>query len=128
MVAELRRSVFSLRNEAAIDHTLLGERIAVMAEHLEARFGVAIEVVVNEGDGRLRPDVESELQRIAQEGMSNAVKHAKASTIRVRCVIRAPHGQIQVLDDGVGLQEGRDDSLASRSCMSGLAASVHASS
>ena len=109
MVAELRRSVFSLRNEAVVERTL-GERIAIMAEHLEARFGVRIEVVVNEGDGRLRPEVENELQRIAQEGMNNAVKHAHASIIRVRCVVRAPHGQIRVLDDGVGLQAGRDDS------------------
>ena len=109
VVAELRRSVFSLRNEAAIERTL-GERIAVMAEHLEARFGVRIEVAANETDGRLRPEVESELQRIAQEGLNNAVKHARATVIRVRCVIRAPHGQIQVLDDGIGLQEGRDDS------------------
>ena len=81
-----------------------------MAEHLEARFGVRIEVVVNEARRRLRPEVENELQRIAQEGMNNAVKHARASVIQVRCVVRAPHGQIQVLDDGVGLQAGRDDS------------------
>ena len=109
VVAELRRSVFSLRNEAVIERTL-GERIAIMAEHLEARFGARIEVVVNEGDGRLRPEVENELQRIAQEGMNNAVKHAHASTIHVRCVVRAPHGQIRVEDDGVGLQDGRTDS------------------
>jgi signal transduction histidine kinase len=109
VVAELRRSVFSLRNEAVVERSL-GERIAIMAEHLEARFGVRIEVVVNEGEDRLRPVVENELQRIAQEGMNNAVKHAHASVIRVRCVTRAPHGQIQVLDDGVGLQEGRPDS------------------
>ena len=69
VVAELRRSVFSLRNEAAVERSL-GERIAIMAEHLEARFGVRIEVVVNEGEGRLRPEVENELQRIAQEGMN----------------------------------------------------------
>ncbi len=109
VVAELRRSVFSLRNEAANERTL-GERIAVMAEHLETRFGVRIEVVANEAGGRLRPEVESELQRIAQEGLNNAVKHARATVIQVRCVIRAPHGQIQVLDDGIGLQENRDDS------------------
>ena len=109
VVAELRRSVFSLRNEAVVERTL-GERIAIMAEHLEARFGVRIEVAVNESDHRLRPEVENDLQRIAQEGMNNAAKHAHASIIRVRCVVRAPHGQVSVLDDGVGLQAGRPDS------------------
>jgi signal transduction histidine kinase len=109
VVAELRRSVFSLRNEAVVERTL-GERIAIMAEHLEARFGVRIEVVVNEGEGRLRPEVENELQRIAQEGMNNAVKHAHASVIKVRCVVQSPHGCIRVLDDGIGLQDGRPDS------------------
>jgi signal transduction histidine kinase len=109
VVAELRRSVFSLRNEAVVERSL-GERIAIMAEHLEARFGVRIEVVVNEGGGRLRPEVENELQRIAQEGMNNAVKHAHASVIQVRCDVHVPHGRIRVLDDGVGLQDGRPDS------------------
>lgn len=109
VVGELRRSVFSLRNEAAGERTL-GERIAIMAEHLEGRFGVRVEVAVNEADGRLRPEVENELLRIAQEGMNNAVKHAKASIIRVRCVVRVPHCQIRVLDDGIGLHGGRDDS------------------
>ena len=109
VVAELRRSVFSLRNEAVVERSL-GERIAIMAEHLEARYGVRIEVVVNEGEDRLRSEVENELQRIAQEGMNNAVKHAHASVIQVRCDVHVPHGQIHVLDDGVGLQAGRPDS------------------
>ena len=92
-----------LRNEAVVDR-IVGERIAIMAEHLEARFGVRIEVVVNEGEGRLRPEVESELLRIAQEGMNNAVKRAQASVYPASAACPRAARQIQVLDDGVGLQ------------------------
>jgi signal transduction histidine kinase len=109
VVAEFRRSVFSLRNEAAGDRTL-GERVAALAEHIRDRQGVLIEVHLDEGRARLRPEVETELQRIAQEGLNNAAKHAKASLIRVSVDVAAPHARVRVEDDGVGLQRGRSDS------------------
>jgi signal transduction histidine kinase len=109
VVTELRRSVFSLRNEAARERSL-GASLTVLASHLEARTGIVVEVIRDEGHGRLRPDVEGELLRIAQEAMNNAVKHASASLIRVTCTVAAPRARITVTDDGVGLRPGRDDS------------------
>jgi signal transduction histidine kinase len=108
VVTELRRSVFSLRNEAA--GASLSDSIRAMASHLESRFGIPVEVVADEGTARLRPDVESELLRIAQEAMNNAVKHASASRITVTCRVHAPDAELVVADDGRGLQAERDDS------------------
>jgi signal transduction histidine kinase len=107
VVTELRRSVFSLRQEHGRS---LGESIADLASHIEARTGIAVEVIRDEGRGRLRPEVESELLRIAQEAMNNAVKHARGTWIRVTCYVRAPQAQVTVQDDGVGLGPGRTDS------------------
>jgi signal transduction histidine kinase len=49
------------------------------------------------------PEVAQHLYRIAQEALSNAVRHAKASRIRV--VFRGTDSEftLQVEDDGVGL-------------------------
>lgn len=91
VVAELRRSIFTLRNEAGSGKTL-GQSIAALARHLEPRSGISIEVELEESESRLQPDVEGELFRIAQEGMNNAVKHSRADTIRVTCDVHPPTG------------------------------------
>jgi len=109
VVAELRRSVFVLRNES-LGAASLGESVRALATHIESRSGISVEVALDEGPKRLRPDVEGELLRIAQEGMNNAVKHARASRIQVRCAVHAPYAEIVVQDNGRGLQSGRDDS------------------
>jgi signal transduction histidine kinase len=109
VVTELRRSVFVLRNEAQ-GASSLGESIRALASHIESRSGISVVVDLDEGSKRLRPDVESELLRIAQEGMNNAVKHARASRMFVACTVHAPYASIKVSDNGRGLQTGRDDS------------------
>ena len=93
-----------------------------MAEHLEARFGVRIEVVVNEGEGRLRSEVENELQRIAQEGMNNAVKHAHASVIQVRCDVHVRTGRSACWTTASASRPADRTRTASRSCVSAPAA------
>jgi signal transduction histidine kinase len=108
VVAELRRSVFLLRNEA--DTQSLGETVRALGSHIESRSGITVAVTVTEGSKRLRPDIEAELVRIAQEAMNNAARHAAASRIDVAVTIQAPDAIVTVVDDGRGLQPGRDDS------------------
>jgi signal transduction histidine kinase len=108
VVAELRRSVFLLRNEG--EGKSLGQRLEALAAHISSRSGTSVEVEVTEGSKRLRPEVEAELLRIAQEGMNNAARHADAHRITVEVVVQAPDARVRVADDGRGLQTGRDDS------------------
>jgi len=109
VVAELRRSVFVLRNESR-GALSLGESIKALAGHIESRSGIPVEVELTEGSTRLRPEVEAELLRITQEGMNNAVKHSRASRIKVQCCVHAPFAEVLVSDNGRGLQTARDDS------------------
>lgn len=108
VVTELRRSVFLLRNEG--EGQTLGQRLEALAAHIGTRSGITVDVRVTEGCNRLRPEVEAELLRIAQEGMNNAARHADAHRITVEVVVQAPDAQVRVSDDGRGLQTGRDDS------------------
>ena len=99
VVADVRQSVKSLRTEVGRSASL-GAAIAGLARHLSDSSGIPIQVTVDERTARLRPEVEAELLRIAQEAMTNAVKHARASLIEVRCLVDAPAARIEVHDDG----------------------------
>ncbi|QCX27139.1 sensor histidine kinase [Nocardioides jishulii] len=109
VVAEVRRSVMTLRTQAGSSESL-GAAIATLARHLSDVSGTPIKVTVDERTSRLRHEVEAELLRIAQEAMNNAVKHSQAALIDVRCRVQAPYAEIVVSDDGLGLQAGRRDS------------------
>lgn len=109
VVAEVRRSVMNLRTSIG-ENESLGGAISSVARHLSESSGIPIRVRLDEQPQRLRPEVEAELFRIAQEAMNNAVKHARATSIDVRCQVYAPEASITVTDDGVGLQSARADS------------------
>jgi signal transduction histidine kinase len=109
VVAEVRQSVMNLRTSIGESESL-GGAISAIARHLSESSGIAIRVRLDEQPTRLRPDVEAELFRIAQEAINNAVKHSRATSIDVRCQVYAPEARITVSDDGIGLQQARTDS------------------
>jgi len=61
----------------------------------------------------LRPEHEHELLRIAQEAVSNAVRHAHPHSVRITMTDEPAHWELAVADDGVGMQE-RPDVLRGR--------------
>ncbi|MEQ6901160.1 sensor histidine kinase [Nocardioides sp. YIM 152588] len=109
VVAEVRQSVTNLRTSIG-ENESLGAAISGVARHLSEASGIAIQVRLEEQPARLRPEVEAELFRIAQEAINNAVKHSRAHCIEVLCHVSPPYARITVTDDGVGLQTGRTDS------------------
>ncbi|WP_141013840.1 sensor histidine kinase [Nocardioides sambongensis] len=109
VVAEVRQSVMNLRTSIGESESL-GAAIGGVARHLSEASGIAIQVRLEEQPTRLRPEVEAELFRIAQEAINNAVKHSRAQTIDVLCRVAPPAATITVTDDGVGLQSARTDS------------------
>ncbi|WP_395694790.1 sensor histidine kinase [Nocardioides sp.] len=109
VVAEVRRSVLTLRSGVG-EAASLGAALGGVARHLSESSGVPIHVTLDEREIRLRPEVEAELYRIAQQAMTNAVRHAGATAIEVHCRVRPPAAEITVRDDGCGLQPRRPDS------------------
>jgi signal transduction histidine kinase len=53
----------------------------------------------------LKPEHEHELLRIAQEAVSNAVRHAHPSNIRITMTDEPAHWMLSVADDGVGMEQ-----------------------
>jgi signal transduction histidine kinase len=109
VVAELRHSVFDLRNEVGAGQGL-GQSISSFARHIGSHSDMTVHVTLNEAATRLRPDVESELLRIAQEAINNARKHSRGKNLWVTCNVQPPQASIEVRDDGNGLGHARDDS------------------
>jgi len=70
-------------------------------ESVEARSGIRTEYHVT-GERRLPLDTESELYRIAQEILTNAVKHAQADHISVSLHYEDREFRLKVQDNGVG--------------------------
>jgi signal transduction histidine kinase len=97
---EMRSIVFELRPADLAADGL----VATLVKHADVLgrvFGQHIDVnVVSERP--LDPDVELELFRIAQEAISNALKHARAAKIEITVDIDRAPARIVVSDDGVG--------------------------
>ena len=109
IVAEIRRSVVTLRTSVGQSESL-GTAIGSIARNLSEVSGVPIHVTLDEHTQRLRPEVEAELFRIAQEAMNNAVRHAEATQIEVRVRVTPSGAQLVVTDDGTGMKAPRPDS------------------
>jgi len=103
-LAEARRSVMALR----LDQTRrAGLELALrqLAERSTVPNGVTCTF---EGGGvitGLKPEHEHELLRIAQEAVSNAVRHARPRTVRITTSEEPAHWSMAIADDGVGMEQ-----------------------
>ena len=103
-LAEARRSVMALR----LDQTRrAGLELALrqLAERSTVSGGVRCTF---EGAGivtGLKPEHEHELLRIAQEAVSNAVRHARPQTVRITMTDQLEQWELAVADDGVGMEQ-----------------------
>ncbi|GGF31553.1 hypothetical protein GCM10011519_01130 [Marmoricola endophyticus] len=113
VVAELRASVYDLRNEMRAGEGL-GQGVSAYARQIGSRSDLTVHVRLDEGATRLRPELEAELLRIAQEAMNNARKHSEGRNLWVSCTVRPPRVEIEVVDDGAGMQPPREDSQGLR--------------
>lgn len=99
-IAQVRRMA---RGLAPVD--LGGESLAGalrrLAEDIESQTGVRC--VVDSEDWALPSPMADNLYHIAQEALTNAVRHGRASSIVIRLRADGERGVLSVADDGVGL-------------------------
>lgn len=91
-----------------------------LARQAEAS-GVAIELEADEALARLDPEVETACFRIAQEAVTNALRHARARRIAVRLCREGEALRLEVRDDGAGFDVGRARAAAAHGGSLGLA-------
>jgi signal transduction histidine kinase len=108
-IANLRALITDLR-PAALDSLGAEPALRALASRVEAQAGVSIELdarlAYEQGriDRRHVPELEAVIYRLVQEALTNVVKHADASTVRIEVVdsdddVRV---DVEVRDDGRG--------------------------
>ena len=103
-LAEARRSVMALR----LDQTRrAGLELALrqLAERSTVPGGVTCTFEGADITTGLKPEHEHELLRIAQEAVSNAVRHARPQSVQIRMKDESTHWVLSVADDGVGMEQ-----------------------
>ncbi len=104
-LSEARRSVMALR----LDQTRrAGLEIALrqLAERSTVPGGVTCTFAGGGIATGLKPEHEHELLRIAQEAVSNAVRHGRPHKVTITMTDSAPtHWELAVADDGVGMEQ-----------------------
>lgn len=111
-VSEVRRLVHDLRPPKLDDLGLVGALEEVLAGVRQAGLGASLEL------GALPPlgaALEVAVYRIAQEALTNTLKHARASQVTLRLGAAAGLLTLECQDDGVGLPEVREPGVGSRS-------------
>ena len=101
-IREARQSIFDLRSPLLEEHDLVGA-LRELGRRAVANTSVQLSVIVKGQARRYAPRLENELLRIAQEAITNAVRHASARQIVVVVGFEALQVSIEVSDDGCGL-------------------------
>src|SRR5699024_2446009 len=103
----LRRETSLARTGLSFAPSLL---IAVDGEHVRDDDPSLAPSPAEQLDARVADDIADDVVAVVREGLANAARHARASSVQVRVTVRGsgPAGQVsvQVEDDGVGV-DGR---------------------
>jgi len=98
---ETQRILMALRAKPLED---LGLTMAIrrLAEEAAAHAGIALDLVIPDNIPPLPSDVEQCFFRVAQEAITNAVKHARAKRLTVKLELKENKVSLTVKDDGIG--------------------------
>jgi len=87
---------------SVLEHAGLGAALQRLCSDIEQRHRLKVVCRAPEDIQGLTLDVALSLFRVAQEALTNAVRHAKAVTILVELVATPDSLQLDVIDDGIG--------------------------
>jgi ligand-binding sensor domain-containing protein/two-component sensor histidine kinase len=101
---DARRAIWELRSQSAENQDLASQLIQ-MAERVTASTDIKTQVEVHGTYRPLPPHTESELLRIAQEAVTNVVRHAGATRIHIRSDYTRHRVTMTVTDNGCGFAD-----------------------
>jgi two-component system NarL family sensor kinase len=98
---EARRSVLDLR-AAPLEGRTLAEALPLLVEQLTAQRDIKVEYSITGADCPLPLRVSVGLYRVAQEAVTNVIRHANAGQLIIRLMIVPEHAELIIDDDGQG--------------------------
>ena len=110
MIQEMREIIYDLR-PMSLENLGLWMSVKEFLDLVQTRNQVQIQLDVEEAAIDLELDDETEINlfRMIQEAVNNSAKHAQASLICVSAVVDGDCLKIAISDDGIGIQEDRQD-------------------
>jgi len=115
----VRRLALELR-PPALDDLGVREALGDLAQRFSENTGVQVDLEVTGSRDRLAPEVELVLYRVAQEAMTNVVKHAKATRARIALARWPDRVDLSVDDNGIGIDPAVNRTRDSRGLGLGL--------
>ena len=100
---DARQAVWDLR-DPALAGGVLTVALRRVAEDIVRGTNLPLTYEVRGVDRPLAPEIEAAAARVMQEAIANTIKHADATTVRVRISYRAHSLSLSVTDDGIGFE------------------------
>jgi signal transduction histidine kinase len=104
--AAIRGVMTDLRPGVLDDYGLVAA-LHGLGDEMAARTGIVVDVQAEELVPRLAASVENALFRIAQEALTNVMKHARASEVTVSLDAEDRVVRLVIADNGTGFELGR---------------------
>lgn len=98
---DARRAIWELRSQSA-ENDDFASRLKQMAERMTAQSGLKTQIEVHGAYRPMSEAIESELLRIAQEAVTNVVRHAAASQINIQLHFSRRRVKMTIADNGRG--------------------------
>jgi two-component system sensor histidine kinase UhpB len=106
IIEKIRELAYGLR-PPMLEHLGLAESLKWMIETYFTGGWLAVDYRVTGPHVRLDPDLALAIYRVAQEALTNVVKHARATRVQVRLGLTASSVRLDVYDDGCGFDAAR---------------------
>lgn len=114
-IRQIRRTILTLRAEE--ESSSLESLVTTVAREATPLLGFAPLVALEAPTGELTGTLAADLAACVREGVSNTVRHARASSVELRATVDSPDVVLTLRDDGVGIHSDRRsglDNLAKR--------------
>ncbi|MFC1879571.1 histidine kinase, partial [Chloroflexota bacterium] len=108
-LGEMRRLVFELR-PPILEEEGLAAALQTRLEAVEKRIGLNTEYTMKT-EGRLAPEIEEGLYRIAQEALNNILNHAQANHLNIVLSQNDAIVTLEIADDGIGFDPNEVDKM-----------------
>jgi ligand-binding sensor domain-containing protein/signal transduction histidine kinase len=103
---EARQSLWGLRTTTSVSPDFAG-KLANLARDTTAQSSVELSLRLDPVSLENRPEAEYQLLRIAQEAISNSLRHARAGKIDVLLTAAGKRAELSIHDDGEGFDVSR---------------------
>ncbi|WP_433756808.1 GAF domain-containing protein [Nocardia sp. CA-135398] len=104
IVQEIRHSIFDLHSSTTADAPTLRKRLHGIIADMIGESGLRTTIRLAGPVSVLAPPLSEDVEAVLREAVSNAVRHASATTVSVHLRVR-DDVTIEIIDDGVGVPD-----------------------